>query len=680
MAERVIDYVVAISIFSITFAFVAMMSINYLGAPKADVVSAELRSDLFKVTEILVKSAGEPTNWDYSTPSLLGLAYYDAAKNRTEEYALSKEKVLMLNSSRLDYLTARDALGLERDFSLMLKSVSPGWWNSSFVYRKPILVNATSSGNVSVYIEFPRGHAYSTTLRVVNASDNLEVPFEVADLVYYDPYYNWTRGGNISFEVNAHPDIQRFYIYYTDNPAIPSSASVLGLVQSLADTTAGQEEINLDYPSYGIQNIVGRDTAVASRAVSVQEEIPVAYIYGSSYEEEFLRNLGYHVDAYTASNVGQLFNYSAGRNLFKYRMIIAGTHAAFDSSAIRNNLTANQADIFDFVNLGGTLVVLGQDASSVVDGYGWLYPFGINGTQVSGANQTVFNFSLKTVRFPNNLSISYTGSNDSVYLSVNRGMGVNSHPTDPAYTYWSAGRVFNMTDYRSIRRVVIKDTRDTWFPVIDNWDFNTDISSWSVNHSQPLPANQSTVTWANTGRSGGSVDVDYDSDDNETTDIYQDVYLEAWPVFAVLNFSYNVYDFNPAPIQGELAVLLTLPNGTDVQLYYLNVTGTTGGWVDISVDVGDYLTVNGTYRVTLRTRGETGAGQDYKVYFDDITINATYVSSVWFIGEVGEGRIAVSGDEPHYTGHDLMIENMFEWGSEGERFVRHIYELVLGVW
>ena len=677
MAEKAIDYVVAISIFSITFAFVAMISINYPGTLKSDVVSFELKSDLFKVTEIIIKSTGEPTDWDYSTPSVLGLAYYDTAKNRTIEYALSKEKVLMLNSSRLDYLTARDALGLEKDFTLSLKSISPGWWNSSFMYRKAILVNAPSGGNISTYIEFPRGHAYSTTLRVVNASDNLEVPFEVVDQEYYDPYYNWTKRCNVSFEVGAVPGTQQFYIYYTDNLSIPSSASVLGLIQSVTDTTTGKEEINLDYPSYGIQNLMGKDMAVASRVVSVQEEIPVAYIYGSSYEVDLLRDLGYHFDVYTASDIGQLFNYSAGRNLFKYRMVIAGTHAAFDSSAIRNNLTANQADIFDFVNLGGTLAVLGQDASSTIDGYGWLYPFGINGSLVSGTNQTVLNFSLKAVRFPNNLSRTYTGSNDSIYLSVNR--GANSHPTSPAYTYWSVPRMFNITDYGIIRRVVTNRTEDVWFPVLNNEDFNTDLSSWTVNHSKPLPADQATVEWVNTGRSGGSVHVDYDSNDNETADIYQDVYLEAWPVSAALNFSYNVYDFNPAPTQSDLTVLLTHPNGTVIQLYYLNVTGTTG-WVDISIDITDYLTVNGTYRVALQAYGQTGAGQDYKLYFDDITINATYVSTIWLIGEIGGGKIAVSGDEPHYTGHDRMIQNMLEWGSEKERFVRHLYELVLGVW
>ncbi len=682
MVGKIIDYAVAVSIFTVTVAFVAMLSLNYVASPYGDVVTSELRSELFRMNELLIKSAGEPHNWQLSSPQVIGLARHDRLRNETLEYALQEEKVQRLNSSTtsaLSYAAAKSALGMGKDFNITLESPFYDWLNTSFRFRLPLLMNASPPQNASVVVEFPRAHAYAGTLVVANATGSNFTAY-LASVQYYDPPYNrWLKKANLTFSATAGSGT-RFYLYYADSNITSQSYSPLSATTQ--NVTAGEEEA-WGYATYGRENLAQKSEAVSERTVAIVEDVAkLAYIGTNSYEQTLLKKLGYGFDAYDDTNISQLFNTSNARNLFTYGVVIVGTHAT-DSANVRNNLSSNGWNISNWSYAGGGLVVFGQELNTSIDGYAWLAPLGINGSNGSGSAQVIVDETLRILNYPNNLT-ARNAANESIYLSTDAN-STNNHPSAPASgTYWTWPKLINFTLYNSSywvtknASVLYNDT------LIYNGEFTGSATGWT-----PSAGTNVTCDWTDGGWAGSGVvycETNNFPDTNSWGNWSQSWYYDGRvpPDAANLSFSWYIRDFGGGALGSQTStmyVFITAPDGAENVVWKADYSDNDRIWRTEYVDIGKAITRTGVYTIKLAINLKTGSADGRnRAVWDNIALNISYSPIIWLAGEYGVGKVTVTGDEPYYTGHDAMVENAIEWAYPAKRMQGHLYKLRTRVW
>lgn len=638
MAGKNIDFIVGVSLFMIAIIFTTMISLNYLSPSRSEVKTSELKGELFKACELLMESRGEPVNW-HTTSNLekLGLAFYDKNKKEVIEGVLDENKVNKLYS--IEYTKAKEALGLKRDINIRFVPKVEDWWNSTFEYRKALLVNSSLNLNVSVNLSFPRAHAHITSVRIRSSSSS--IPFEIKNPEYWDSNKYWLKYCTIEFKTNGE---KLFYVYY-DNSTLSPANTTLNLVLSNVSVEIGEEERFYNFPTYGKTNIANKENAVVHRILNIREAPRIAYINGSEYEFNLTENLGYSLDYYSQTNISDLID-----RIFFYDVVVVGSKAG-ENSAI-NAYLSNKA-IFDYVYLGGCLAVFGQGSN-----YTWLSNFGIRGWDISGENQTVANFSLRIIRSPNNLAQVYT-SNDSIYLS--------------GAPYTSVPKVINRSLYNRIEKITINRTEFNE-SLIKNGYFDTNANYWSFSSTDPSILGG----W----EASGNIYVDVSSPDitgmgewNQTLTYSNTTLLNK----ANLSFCYNVSAWNSPGASNILRVSLRLPNGKSEEVWSESLTGLTQGWVCISRDISSLVYETGEYNLRLIAELSTGAGTpEIKIQWDNISLNLSYNPAIWISGEIGEGKITITGDEPSSTKHDRLIENVLEWCLPEKN--KYVYEMVAEAW
>lgn len=674
--EKIFDYILGASLFFIAFIFIVATSVNYISAPREDLTSLELKEEAHRLSLLLINSEGEPRTWEYSSPEVLGLAYYDGAYNETREFALVKEKIDMLNSSRLGYEAAGDALATDKKFNIQFKNNNLGWFNSSFIYRQALLNSSNNSSNGTANLDFPRGNCYFTTLRITNQTGDL-IPFENTTTGYYDSDSLWIKNATLSFETD---NSSRYLVYYSPDRGI----------QNIATTTIsnpdfafypGKEEKNYDMQSFGQTPPSDRSMVVSERIVAVQGDFRIAYVGDQSYEINLLKEKGYHFDVFDNDNISLLFDLAMDPSLYSYGVMIIGSHAVLDSTNIDGNLSGNNQEIFKWVRTGGAMIIFGQDQASK---YTWMAPFGIEGVQEGGVNQTLKNLSLKILRYTNNLTWVEGGSGISTVLGNNTRQ---NHPSNAQYTFWSRPKAVNLTYYSRVDYVAVNHSNVTNSSIITNGDFsNSPLLDGTWNQSTTDGA-QLTNDY-NNGEEAIQSRIDNQANVNETGNWSQDWYYggRPFPDRANLSFRWRCREGSNIEVS-TLYVYITSPRGSR-NLVWQGSYSDDGDCGNVAfnsnqTDVANLMNQQGWYRIELVANLNTGSGpgqENNRMQWDDVMLNTTYSPEIFISGNLGDGLVMVTGDEPSYTGHTEMMQNMVEHAYSPGRFTRHIYKMVVKVW
>lgn len=628
MVSKILDFMVACAFFMVTIIFLTMIIFNYSAPLKSQSESSEFASEIYRIEGILTKSM---------------LPYYDRYKGEIFEGLLDESKIENLYYS--NYSEIKNKIGIKGDFRINISPAVSNWHFSNFKYRKMIVVDV-SDVNVSVCMSFPRGHAHADSLRLVNFSGNL-IPFELKNSTYWDDNKTWLKTCTLEFSTG---DGRYLFLYYNGSATHPAN-STLNLSVSNASVVVGIEERYLSFGVYGAK-YSGKEKAVDERLITLRESPRIAYINGSNIEYSILNELGYKVDFYTDRNISDLVDH-----IFLFDAVIVGSEAG-RNLLINSNLS--RKEVFDYVNLGGSLLIFGQN----IGGYGWMRNFGIVEWNVSGLNQTVHNFSLKILRSPNDLGLVYL-SNDSIYLSSSYG--------NSSYTFYSVPKVINRTLYSKIEKITVNRTRINE-SLIKNGDFDSNADFWDFTNTSPYIEGDWELP--------GHIYVDLSTSNKEGEGIWVQTFEYTNTTLineANLSFCYNVSVWNSPGSSNILSVNLTLPNGTDAKIWEESIASTTGEWVCITKDVSKEFSEIGNYKIKLISHLSTSnAPSEVKVQWDNISLNVSYNPTIWLEGNIGEGRVSITGDEPTYSGHKKLIENMVEWGLPKKSI--YAYKMVVEVW
>lgn len=661
MAGRIIDYLVGMAIFTLALATVAMLSLNFLTAPSEGLERVKLLQEAQRVGNILLNYAGQPSYWEFSSPEILGLACYDRGINDTSEYELAEKKVEAMDS--VGYEKVKSALAIKNEFKVELSSPWNNWHRASSRYRVAVFNGSSLAGNASARVEFPRAHAHNSSLRVTDAMGKA-VAFGIAAASFYDPYGMYYKSATINFELKnrALP----YFIYYSPERNFSSftNSTIANINTSFF---VAKEEKGRSY-SFG-KEYENKTALVSERFAVLREELNIAYIGWSRYEMALLHSLGYPYVNFNFENVSSLFNYSSSGSLFSYDALVVGTHAAKNSS-IGGNLTAHSSELEQWVESGGGLILFGQDSS-----YGWLDNLDIKGEGDGGINQSFTDKTLRILRYPANLTSTYTGTNVSDYLSVN--MGEYSHSYSPNYTYWSQIKFTDPTAYSEAYVVTSGSGMVSNDSLIVNGDFES-VEAWNTSCDPDVNCDYSAGDSAPadpTGPPGHYGRVKILKTVTGWGNWSQKFYYGGQPLpeKGNLTFWYKIKDAN-AP--GTLYAFLGLPNGTEVTLWSHPYTSEEDFWSSVSVDLSGHMGTLGNYTIKLAVKG---SGPNFEVRWDYAILNVSYYPSIWIAGKRGEGRVTASGDEPHYTGHRKMLDNMLGFALPEERR-KHLYKLRVKVY
>jgi len=662
MVEKTVDIIVGVAVFTSVLIFSSAALFNHFSQAKSFSEEERLSFEAEKIKTLLLESSGSPRNWHLSSPSALGLALYDPIRNESLKYALQDLKIEELLN--LSYSTLREKLGAEGDVFIKVSFQPENWANSSFDYRIPIYINDSSS-NASLELLLPRAHCTSIMLydsKGRSASSSASV------ISYYDSSSRYIKRLNLNFSTTGE-NLYHLYCSPEDIAALPA----VSIQNPAQEAETGREERFFIFSTGKIPE--NRTVRVLKSSAAFISSPRVAYIGNISYEEDILKNRGCRVVEFSSANIGDLFNISYENNLYTFDAVIIGTHAAQDLS-INGNLTAGSSEIYSYVLKGGSLGLLGQDS-----GYGFLSSFYIDASAQGGVNQTLVESYLGILNFPGNLSVTYPSSQDSIYLSQ-RQSGASSHPSNPLYTFWSWLKPYNSTPYKNIMFASVNNSYITNSSFIIDGYFSTDPSSvWSNSTSSADIINDWTAT--------GDPELIYTAQSYTTTaniDGYanwsQSFYYgeRILPEIANLSFAWRIYNYSNA-LPSKLYIYLRTPSGREYLLWQADYNSTTT-WNYESIDISPLLRENGTYRLTLSAWLRTGPGPGVvinRVIWDEVSLKTSYMPVIWMAATLGEGKIVVTGDEPYYSGHQKLLENILYYLLPRERFKGYIARVEIGV-
>ncbi len=660
MVEKTIDIIIGIAVFTSIIIFSTAALYNHFSQTKSISENDQLSFEVGKFITVLLESPGSPVEWQVNNnPSIPGLALYDPLKNETLDYTLHDLKVASLFN--LSYSTLKKELGVSGVILLKVTFQPENWANKSFPYRIPVYID-NSSSNASLEVLLPRAHATSVKLY-----DNLkrEVSFSGNVISYYGNSY--IKKMTVNFSTTGK---NLYFLYYS--PENISSLPSKVIQNSSQKAEAGKEEMLLNFTTGKIPK--NKTFKIISSSVAYISSPRIAYIGNIPYEEDIIKNMGFRVINFSSANIGDLFNLSYKNNLYTFDTVVVGTDATLNPS-INGNLTVRKYEIYNYVLKGGGLCILGQDS-----GYNFISPFYIEAIPEGGINQTLVESYLSILNFPNNLSVTYPSSQDSIYLSE-RQVNAPLHPLEPSYTFWSLFKPYNLTPYKSVFFASVNNSYISNSSFIADGDFSTDPSSvWSNSTSSSDIIN----AWTSTGNQ----DLVYTAQSYTNTasiDGYanwsQSVYYggRIVPEIANLSFAWKIYSYSDA-LPSKLYIYIKTPSGREYNIWQANYNSTTL-WKSENIDISPLLKENGSYTLTLSAwikTGDTG-GEANHVLWDNISLSTSYMPVIWMGGRLGDGKLVITGDEPYYSGHNKLLENIIYYLLPKKMFRGHIARFSIGV-
>ncbi len=600
--EKAIDVVIAVALFSSSLIASSLLLFNHFSAQKSNLQDVELSYRAEKLALALL------------SPEWLG---FEDIENRSY---LGVQDVKLRNLMSQSYDSVREKLG--ENFMLRI-AYNYQWANSSYAYRIPIYIQ-NSSRNATALITVRRAHCSSFVLYDARGKKCI---FNVEVLGYYDPDHRYARLIRVNFSTTGE---NLYYLYCSPRNYSQSYSSIAG---SLQEAISGKEEkyIEVEFGRLSLKLPVSFHVIYGGYISSPR----VAYL-GSLDEVTPISEMGYSVDSFSTTDV--LFNFSSNTSLYTYDALVIGSHAT-QNSILYANLTSHASDLFNYVALGGNLIVLGQDGR-----YSFLLPFYIRGFSGYGKNQSLPFSYISLLNFPYNLTSGYLNSTEG------------THPSFPDNTFWSWLKPLNRTAYSELL-ILAENISTVQESYIVNGDFSSSPEPEWVNTSSPGVVNN----WSTSGTLAYSAQ---SYTNTPSTDGYgnwsQSFYYNgsALPEKALLNFSWRVYNYTNA-LPSELFVYLKTPSGESYLLWTVTYN-TTSPWRDESLDISPLLNQNGTYTITLSahliTSSTPTAGNH--IAWDNVSIYVEYKPVVTLWGELGYGKIAVTGDEPYYSGHKNLLKNL----------------------